>query len=108
MVERERVMDKPSEQKMGRQQRLANEHDKEYKAALERAATLRLAHAYSPSFGTFDTISGNNDNEGTDLLDERGENLSEKPEIGGSSVTTKKKSKCDELINKLIKKKEDS
>lgn len=108
MIERERAMEIPSEQKMRRQQTLAKEHDKEYKAAIEKAATLRMAQAQSPSYGTFDTVSDNNDNEETDLLDEHGESFSKKPEIGEPSITDKRKFKWDELINKLIKKKEDS
>jgi len=69
---------------MQRQQTLANEHDKEYKAAIERAATLRMAQAYSPSYGTFDTVFDNNDNERTELFIEHGENFSEKSKCMGN------------------------
>lgn len=44
----------PAEQKMERQQYLAREHSEEYRAALQRAVTLDIPQAYSPSsYGTF-------------------------------------------------------
>ncbi|KAK6920129.1 Fungal lipase-like domain [Dillenia turbinata] len=54
MLERDRVMDIPPKQKMLRQQSVAREHSKEYKAALQRAVALEISQAYSPStYGTF-------------------------------------------------------
>ena len=48
-------MEIPTKQRMERQKTLAKEHTEEYKAALQRAVTLAVPHAYSPSpYGTFD------------------------------------------------------
>lgn len=60
MMEKERIMEIPPQQKMERQASLAREHSKEYKAALQKAIALDVPHAYSPSsYGTFhDTEEG--------------------------------------------------
>lgn len=48
-------MEIPAKQRMERQETIAREHSQEYKAALQRAVTLDVPHAYSPStYGTFD------------------------------------------------------
>lgn len=40
---------------MERQETIVKEHTEEYKAALQRAVTLSVPHAFSPSpYGTFD------------------------------------------------------
>ncbi|XP_052194439.1 uncharacterized protein LOC127802586 isoform X2 [Diospyros lotus] len=57
MMEKERIMEIPPQQKMERQASLAREHSKEYKAALQKAIALDVPHAYSPSsYGTFQDI----------------------------------------------------
>ncbi|KAM2281698.1 hypothetical protein ACFX1S_042257 [Malus domestica] len=55
MLQKDHIMEIPSKQRMERQETLAKEHTEEYKAALQRAVTLAVPHAYSPSpYGTFD------------------------------------------------------
>ncbi|XP_022724391.1 uncharacterized protein LOC111281068 [Durio zibethinus] len=55
MLEKDRIMESPAKQRMERQETLAREHSEEYKAAFQRAATLSVPRAYSPSsYGTFD------------------------------------------------------
>lgn len=54
MLEKDRLMEIPPKQKMERYKSLAREHSQEYKAALQRAVTLDIPQAYSPSsYGTF-------------------------------------------------------
>ncbi|GAB2227684.1 hypothetical protein Droror1_Dr00009511 [Drosera rotundifolia] len=54
MLEKEEATEIPAKQKMERQENLARDHSQEHKAALKRAATLSVPHAYSPSeYGTF-------------------------------------------------------
>jgi len=53
MCEKEDVMQIPTKPRMERQQTLVQEH----KAALHRAVSLAVPHAYSPSlYGTFDDL----------------------------------------------------
>lgn len=60
MMEKDHIMEIPVKQRMERQETLAKEHSEAYKAALQRAVTLDVPHAYSPSqYGTF-----NEQNEG--------------------------------------------
>ncbi|KAK8278610.1 hypothetical protein V6Z12_D09G054500 [Gossypium hirsutum] len=55
MLEKDRIMEIPAKQRMERQETLAREHSEEHKAALQRAVTLSVPHAYLPSrYGTFD------------------------------------------------------
>ncbi|XP_042504760.1 uncharacterized protein LOC122081636 [Macadamia integrifolia] len=55
MLEKDRITEIPKKQRMERQETIAREHSKEYMAALKRAVTLAVPHAYSPSpYGTFD------------------------------------------------------
>ncbi|XP_050385426.1 uncharacterized protein LOC126801964 [Argentina anserina] len=55
MLERAQGMEIPPKQRMERQETIVKEHTEEYKAALQRAVTLAVPHAYSPSpYGTFD------------------------------------------------------
>ncbi|KAF9672031.1 hypothetical protein SADUNF_Sadunf12G0112100 [Salix dunnii] len=59
MVEKDHIMAIPAKQRMERQETLAREHSEEYRAALQRAVTLSVPHAYSPSkYGTFDEVEG--------------------------------------------------
>lgn len=83
----------PETQRMERQQSLAKEHSEEYKAALRRAVTLEVPHAFSPSeYGTFD----DKDDECSDTS------------VGDSSTGSSKKSRgkenWDEVIDRLFDK----
>lgn len=55
MLEKDHTMEIPAKQKMERQETLTR-HNHEYKAALQRAVTLDVPHAYTPpsQYGTFD------------------------------------------------------
>ncbi|KAL2967274.1 hypothetical protein AAZX31_16G165900 [Glycine max] len=55
MLEKDQPMEPPAKQKMERQETLTR-HNDEYKAALQRAKTLDVPHAYTPpsEYGTFD------------------------------------------------------
>ncbi|CAH9132938.1 unnamed protein product [Cuscuta epithymum] len=62
MLERENAMSIPMQQRMERQASLAREHMEEHKAALKRAVTLNVPHAYSPScYGTFHELGQGED-----------------------------------------------
>ncbi|WOK94868.1 hypothetical protein Cni_G03573 [Canna indica] len=55
MLEKDKVMEIPAQQRMERQETLAKEHREEHKAALRRAVTLSVPDAFSPTvYGTFD------------------------------------------------------
>ncbi|KAJ6334870.1 hypothetical protein OIU76_007767 [Salix suchowensis] len=54
MLEKDRIMEIPAQQRMQRQECLAREQSEEYEAALRRAVALNVPQAaYSPSYGTF-------------------------------------------------------
>ncbi|KAH1042892.1 hypothetical protein GYH30_024972 [Glycine max] len=55
MLEKDETIEAPAKQKMERQETLTR-HNDEYKAALQRAKTLDVPHAYTPpsEYGTFD------------------------------------------------------
>ncbi|KAG6753529.1 hypothetical protein POTOM_043599 [Populus tomentosa] len=92
MVEKDHIMEIPAEQRMERQETLAREHSEEYRAALQRAVTLSVPHAYSPSkYGTFDEVE-----EGEDSHRSSGESSF------GSSKTSKIRENWDELIERLF------
>lgn len=96
MLEKDKIMEIPAKQKMERQETLKREHSEEYKAALQRAVSLAVPHAYSPSqYGTFSDH-------------EEGENSSRSSEGSsyGSSKTSKKKESWDEVIERLFEKDE--
>ncbi|KAH7850074.1 hypothetical protein Vadar_027513 [Vaccinium darrowii] len=62
MMEKERIMEIPPQQRMERQASLAKEHGEEYKAALQRAVVLDVPQAYSPSlYGTFREVEEGGD-----------------------------------------------
>ncbi|XP_031096300.1 uncharacterized protein LOC116000368 [Ipomoea triloba] len=93
LQEKEAAMKIPETQRMERQQSLAKEHSEEYKAALRRAVTLEVPHAFSPSeYGTFD----DKDDECSDTS------------VGDSSTGSSKKSRgrenWDEVIDRLFDK----
>ncbi|KAE8733913.1 putative 60S ribosomal protein L36e [Hibiscus syriacus] len=98
MLEKDRIMVIPGKQRMERQETLAKEHSQEYRAALQRAASLSVPHAYySPSkYGTFDES-------------EEGENScksSSESSSFGSSSRSKNKESWNELIKRLFDKDE--
>ncbi|KAG6426520.1 hypothetical protein SASPL_110745 [Salvia splendens] len=60
MQEKEESLVIPPKQKMERQQTLDKEHNEEHKAALQRAVTLAVPHAFLPSeYGTFEDDDSN-------------------------------------------------
>ncbi|KAG6429498.1 hypothetical protein SASPL_107549 [Salvia splendens] len=60
MQEKEESLMIPPKQKMERQQTLDKEHNEEHKAALRRAVTLAVPHAFLPSeYGTFEDDDSN-------------------------------------------------
>ncbi|KAF5946249.1 hypothetical protein HYC85_016477 [Camellia sinensis] len=62
MMERQRIMEIPPQQRMERQASLAKEHSEEYKAALQRAMALDVPLVYLPgSYGTFHEIEEGDD-----------------------------------------------
>lgn len=97
MLEKDRIMEIPAKQKMERQETLAREHIEEYKAALQRAVTLSVPHAYSPSqYGTFDDESEDGENS----------HKSSGESSVGSSAKNKSKESWNELIERLFDKDE--
>ncbi|XP_015878136.1 uncharacterized protein LOC107414509 isoform X1 [Ziziphus jujuba] len=95
MLEKDQIMEIPAKQKMERQQTLAREHSEEYRAALQRAVTLAVPHAYSPfQYGTFD----------------EGDKEKSPESSGKSTPASSKKSQIretwDELIERLFDKDE--
>ncbi|KAK9292097.1 hypothetical protein L1049_020053 [Liquidambar formosana] len=96
MLEKDQIMEIPVKQRMERQETLAREHSEEYKAALQRAVTLAVPHAYSPSqYGTFDEQE-----EGEKSSRSSGETSF------SSSRKSKKRESWDELIERLCEKDE--
>ncbi|WOG91352.1 hypothetical protein DCAR_0310601 [Daucus carota subsp. sativus] len=96
MLEQDPIMEIPATQKMERQKTLAREHSEEYKAALRRAVTLAVPHAFSPSrYGTFEE-------------QEAGENsnMSSEDSSSGSSHNSRPRETWDELIEHLFEKNE--
>ncbi|KAG9441260.1 hypothetical protein H6P81_017114 [Aristolochia fimbriata] len=92
MMEKERTMEIPAKQRMERQETLAREHSEEHKAALRRAVTLSVPHAYAPSpYGTFDESDGG-----------KSSRIAE----GSSSWKSQQKVSWDELIERLFEENE--
>lgn len=84
----------PAKQRMERQETLDREHTEEYKAALQRAVTLSVPHAYNPSqYGTFDVLE-----EGEHSDRSVGESST------GSSQKAKKIESWEEIIEPLFDK----
>lgn len=91
MQEKDESLAVPLKQKMERQMTLEKEHREEHSAALRRAVTLAVPHAFPPSrYGTFD--EGDND----DSSHSSGDSSQ------GSSTKTKTKESWDELIERLF------
>lgn len=95
MLEKDRIMEIPAKQRMERQETLTKEHKQEYKAALQRAVSLSVPHAYSPpsEYGTFD--------ESEDVEKYNSCKLSSESSVG-SSGKSKSKVSWNELIERLF------
>lgn len=94
MLEKDHMMEIPAQQRMERQETLAKEKSDEYRAALHRAVTLDVPHAYAPSqYGTFDEEGGSSPG-------------SSGESSFGSSRKTKGKETWDELFERLFDKDE--
>ncbi|KAI8540378.1 hypothetical protein RHMOL_Rhmol09G0258900 [Rhododendron molle] len=90
MLENDSIVEIPVKQKMERQESLVKEHTEEYKAAMQRAVTLSVPHAYSPSqYGTLDEH-------------EEGEQSDKSSLTGSSKRSTKKGESWGELIERLF------
>lgn len=88
MLEKDHIMEIPVKQRMERQETIVREHSEEYKAALKRAVTLAVPHAYSPSqYGTFDDPEEGHDSYKSD---------------GGSSAGSSKREKKNESWDVVI------
>ncbi|GAB2265189.1 hypothetical protein Dimus_000254 [Dionaea muscipula] len=96
MLEKDEVTEIPAKQKMERQGSLVRDHSQEYKAALQRAVTLSVPHAYSPSeYGTFSV----NEDES-----EHSDDGSSRERPSASSKGNRTKESWDELVKRLLDK----
>ncbi|KAF8369426.1 hypothetical protein HHK36_032561 [Tetracentron sinense] len=94
MLEKDRIMEIPVKQKMERWENLTKEHTEEYWEALQRAVTLAVPHAFSPSpYGTF-----------KDQEEEENPNISSEEASPESSKKSRKRESWDELIERLFDK----
>ncbi|GFP84808.1 sn1-specific diacylglycerol lipase alpha [Phtheirospermum japonicum] len=92
MREKDRALEIPIRHKLERQKTMAKEHKEEHKAALHRAVTLAVPHAFSPyEYGTFD---------------EKDEGESNGDCSKGSTAKGESKVSWDELIERLFEKDE--
>ncbi|CAA0834353.1 alpha/beta-Hydrolases superfamily protein [Striga hermonthica] len=95
MQEKDDTLEIPAKQRMERQESLAKEHVEEYRAALRRAVTLAVPHAFSPSkYGTFDETD-----------DEDSQHSGGDCSIG-SSAHNKRCENWDEIIERLFERDE--
>lgn len=91
MQEKDESLAVPPKQKMERQMTMEKEHREEHSAALRRAVTLAVPHAFPPSrYGTFDEGDGDDSNHSSGDSSQ------------GSSTKTKTKESWDELIERLF------
>lgn len=96
MREKDHTLEIPAKQRMERQESLAKEHSEEYKAALRRAVTLAVPHAFTPSrYGTFVE-----DEEEEDSQHSAGDCST------GSSARSKSIESWDEVIERLFERDE--
>ncbi|KAL5727471.1 hypothetical protein ACHQM5_000663 [Ranunculus cassubicifolius] len=99
MLEKDRITEIPAKQRMERQETLKRDHSKEYRAALERAVTLAVPDAYTPSpYGTFD--------KGDDGSDSRSPSIAGGEGSLSSSTKSRHRESWDELIERLFDKDE--
>ncbi|GER51009.1 alpha/beta-Hydrolases superfamily protein [Striga asiatica] len=95
MQEKDDTLEIPAKQRMERQESLAKEHVEEYRAALRRAVTLAVPHAFSPSkYGTFDETD-----------DEDSQHSGGDCSIG-SSAHSRRRENWDEIIERLFERDE--
>lgn len=95
MHEVDNAMKVPPKQKMERQKTIDKEHREEHNAALRRAITLAVPHAFAPSeYGTF-----NDEKDNEDPNDSAGDFSST-----GSSSKRRAKENWDDLIERLFDK----
>ncbi|CAI8604454.1 unnamed protein product [Vicia faba] len=99
MLEKDNAMEVPTKQIMERQETVTR-HNQEYKAALQRAKTLHVPHAFNPpsQYGTFDDEGEESSRKS---FDDEGEESSRKSEAEFSGSSTNK-SKADESWHVLI------
>uniref|UniRef100_A0A7N0UHU5 Calmodulin-binding heat-shock protein n=1 Tax=Kalanchoe fedtschenkoi TaxID=63787 RepID=A0A7N0UHU5_KALFE len=89
------TMEIPPTQKMERQQTLAKEHNEEHKAALRRAITLNIPHAYSPA----------GDEPQDDYMSESAHaNLESSSSVGSTRRSKKLSGNWEDLIERLFDK----
>ncbi|KAH9316148.1 hypothetical protein KI387_024775 [Taxus chinensis] len=96
MRERDGPKEIPSTQKMERLESIVKEHKEEHKNALERAATLQIPHAFSPSS---DIEAKSNE----DILDEQ-ENSVSVGEPSSSEQGARRQTNWDKLVDRLFEK----
>ncbi|KAL5069848.1 hypothetical protein RYX36_020735 [Vicia faba] len=99
MLEKDNAMEVPTKQIMERQETVTR-HNQEYKAALQRAKTLHVPHAFNPpsQYGTFDDEGEESSRKS---FDDEGEESSRKSEAEFSGSSSNK-SKADESWHVLI------
>lgn len=98
MREDDDVMEIPAKQRMERQETLAREHSQEYRAALQRAVTLSVPHAYSlAQYGTFDDLEDESEHSDASTHERSSRD---------SSQGSKNKENWDELVARLFDKDE--
>ncbi|KAH6804563.1 alpha/beta-Hydrolases superfamily protein [Perilla frutescens var. frutescens] len=91
MLEKDHTLAIPAQQRMERQESLTKDHSNEYQAALRRAVSLAVPHAFSPSqYGTFD------ERDDADSPHSIGDSST------GSSAKSKSQESWDELIERLF------
>ncbi|KAJ6328628.1 hypothetical protein OIU77_010341 [Salix suchowensis] len=68
MLEKDRILEIPAQQRMQRQESIAREHSEEYEAALRRAVALEIPRAApSPSYGTFVEVGKGESSSGSSI-----------------------------------------
>ncbi|KAL3677164.1 hypothetical protein R1sor_027112 [Riccia sorocarpa] len=99
---KENLVEAPVEQKMVRKLSIARDHRQEYKAAMEKAVTLNVPHAFSPSDGSLDDEETD---ENAIVVDAKGNHIQpggEKHSMDSKSPTTDEPSNWNKLIDRLF------
>ncbi|KAG8390326.1 hypothetical protein BUALT_Bualt01G0072000 [Buddleja alternifolia] len=97
MREKDHTLEIPPKQKMERQKTLVKEHKEEHKAALRRAVSLAVPHAFAPNqYGTFDEKDDEDDSN----------NSIGDSSTGGSSTKSLTRENWDDLIERLFERDE--
>ena len=90
MLENDKALEIPVQQRMQRQASVERGHGEEYQAALERAAALEIPDVnLPPSYGTFNEL-------------EEGENSSQSIEDALVASSTKRRDRWDKFINQFF------